>query len=109
MIARRVLGGANRRKAVKQLQRLMVKMANARKDYLNKFANNLIQRFDRIVLEDLRVAAMARGRFAKSILDAGWSYLLTRLTHMAEKRRSRDRVGRPRLHLQDLLRLRRDL
>ena len=37
MIARRVLGGANRRKAVKQLQRLMVKMANARKDYLNKF------------------------------------------------------------------------
>ena len=84
MIARRVLGGANRRKAVKQLQRLMVKMANARKDYLNKLANDLIQRFDRIVLEDLRVAAMARGRFAKSILDAGWSYLLTRLTHMAE-------------------------
>jgi putative transposase len=84
MIARRVLGGANRRKAVRRLQRLMIKMANARKDYLNKFANDLIRRFDRIVLEDLRVAAMARGRFAKSILDAGWSYLLTRLAHMAE-------------------------
>ena len=54
----------------------MVKMANARKDYLNKFANNLIQRFDRIVLEDLRVALMARGRFAKSILHAGCCHLL---------------------------------
>jgi putative transposase len=84
MIARRMLGGSRRRKAVRRLQRLMVKVANARKDYLNKFANDLIRRFDRIVLEDLRVAAMARGRFAKSILDAGWSYLLTRLTRMAE-------------------------
>lgn len=84
MIARRVLGGKNRRKAVRRLQRLMVKMANTRKDYLNKFADDLIRRFDVIVLEDLRVAAMARGHFAKSILDAGWSYLLTRLTHKAE-------------------------
>ena len=44
----------------------------------------MIKRFDRIVLEDLRVAAMARGRFAMSILDAGWSYLVSRLTHKAE-------------------------
>jgi putative transposase len=82
-IARKKLGGANRRKAVRQLQRLMLSVANARKDFLNKFANELIQRFDVIVLEDLRVAAMARGRFATSILDAGWSYLVSRLTHKA--------------------------
>jgi putative transposase len=44
----------------------------------------LIKRFDRIVLEGPRVAAMARGRLALSILDAGWSYLLSRLTHKAE-------------------------
>src|SRR4051812_6404602 len=51
---------------------------------LNKFADQLLRRFDRIVLEDLRVAAMARGHFALSILDAGWSSLVTRLTHRAE-------------------------
>lgn len=83
-IARKTLGGSNRRKAVRQLQRLMLKVANTRKDLLNKFADELIQRFDRIVLEDLRVAAMARGPFALSILDAGWSYLVSRLTHKAE-------------------------
>jgi putative transposase len=44
----------------------------------------LIRRFDRVVLEDLRVAVMARGLFSKSILDAGWSYLLACLTHKAE-------------------------
>ena len=62
----------------------MVRVADTRKDFLNKFADELIKRFDRIVLEDLRVAAMARGRLAMSILDAGWSYLVTRLTHKAE-------------------------
>jgi putative transposase len=83
-IARAVWGGSNRRKLVRKLQRLLVRVANTRKDFLNKFADELIKRFDRIVLEDLRVAAMARGRFALSILDAGWSYLITRLTHKAE-------------------------
>jgi putative transposase len=83
-VARKKLGGSNRRKAVRQLQRLMVRVANTRKDFLNKFADELIRRFDRIVLEDLRVAAMARGQFALSILDAGWSYLVARLTRKAE-------------------------
>jgi putative transposase len=83
-IARKAMGGSNRRKAVRILQRLLLKVANTRKDFLNKFADELISRFDRIVLEDLRVAAMARGLFALSILDAGWSYLVSRLTHKAE-------------------------
>ena len=83
-IARATFGGKNRRKLVRTLQKLMAKVANCRKDFLNKFADELIKRFDRIILEDLRVAAMARGRFALSILDAGWSYLLSRLTHKAE-------------------------
>jgi putative transposase len=83
-VARKELGGSNRRKAVRRLQRLLLKVANTRKDFLNKFADELIKRFDRIVLEDLRVAGMARGRLALSILDAGWSYLVSRLTHKAE-------------------------
>jgi len=83
-VSRRKLGGSNRRKAVRQLQRLMVKVSDTRKDFLDKFARDLVNRFDKVVLEDLRVAAMARGHFAKSIPDAGWSYLVSRLTHMAE-------------------------
>ena len=83
-IARCVMGSRNRRRLIGRLQRLMVHVANARKDFLNKFVHELVTRFDRIVLEDLRVAAMVHGRFAMSILDAGWSYLVSRLTHKAE-------------------------
>src|SRR5271166_2093182 len=83
-IARCMPGGRNRRRLILRLQRMMVHMANARKDFLNKFVHELIERFDRIVLEDLRVAAMAHGRFAMSILDAGWSYLVSHLAHKAE-------------------------
>jgi putative transposase len=83
-IARAVFGSRNRRKLILKLQRLLARVAHARNDFLSKLADELIERFDRIVLEDLRVAAMARGHFAMSILDAGWSYLVARLTHKAE-------------------------
>jgi putative transposase len=83
-IARKELGGSNRRKVVAVLRRLLVRVANMRRDFLNKFVDQLIKRFDVIVLEDLRVAAMVHGRFAMSILDAGWSYLVSHLTHKAE-------------------------
>jgi putative transposase len=83
-IARCVMGSRNRRRLIQRLQRMMVHVSNARKDFLNKFVHELISRFDRIVLEDLRVAAMVPGRFAMSILDAGWSYLVSHLKHKAE-------------------------
>ena len=83
-IARCVMGSRNRRRLIQRLQRTMVHVANARKDFLNKFVHELVARFDRIVLEDLRVAAMVPGRFAMSILDAGWSYLRSQLAHKAE-------------------------
>jgi len=83
-VSRRKPGGSNRRKAIGQLQRLMVRVADTRRDFLKKFVADLVARFDLIVLEDLRIANMARGHFAKSILDAGWGYLVAHLTHKAE-------------------------
>lgn len=85
-VARRKKGSANRRKAVRMLQRQHERIQNQRKDYLNKLTHSLIARYDRIVLEDLRIANMVRNRhLAKSILDAGWGYLVTHLTHKAEE------------------------
>jgi putative transposase len=58
------------------LQRQHERVANQRKDFLNKLAHRLIVRYDRIALEDLRITNMVRNRhLAKSILDAGWGYL----------------------------------
>ena len=76
-VARRTKGSANWRKAVRMLQRQHERVANQRKDFLNKLAHNLMVRYDRIALEDLRITNMVRNRrLAKRILDAGWGYLV---------------------------------
>ncbi|MFL5802584.1 MAG: RNA-guided endonuclease InsQ/TnpB family protein [Roseiflexaceae bacterium] len=82
-VARRKKGGKNRRKAVLMLQRQHERIGNQRKDFLNKLACDLTTRYDRIALEDLSITRMVHGNLAKSILDAGWGYLVTRLTHKA--------------------------
>jgi putative transposase len=85
-VSRRKKGGSNRRKSVTQLQRQHERIANQRKDYVNKLAYGLVRRYDRIVLEDLRIGNMVQNRhLSKSILDAGWGYLKTHLMHKAEE------------------------
>ncbi len=79
-VARRTKGSNNRRKAVVQLQRQHERIRNRRKDFLNKLAHQLIQQYDRIAVEDLRITNMVKNRhLSKSILDAGWGYFVTRL------------------------------
>jgi putative transposase len=83
-VARRKRGSARRRKAVAALQRQHERIANRRKDFLKKLVHRLISRYDRIALEDLRITNMVRNRhLAKSILDAGWGYLVQHLTSKA--------------------------
>jgi len=85
-VARRKLGGANRRKAVLALRSSHEHIANQRKDYLNKVANYLISNYDRIALEDLHIQGMVQNHhLSKSILDASWSYLKQRLIDKAEE------------------------
>jgi putative transposase len=78
-VARRKKGGRRRRKAVVILQNRHEQVANQRKDYLDKLAHNLVERHDRIALEDLAITRMVHGNLAKSILDASWGYLAQRL------------------------------
>jgi putative transposase len=83
-VSRRKLGGNNRRQAVVALQRQHERIRNRRRDYLNKLAHGLIERYDRIALEDLHIVNMAQNRhLSKSILDAGWGYLKLHLAHKA--------------------------
>lgn len=85
-IARKKKGGANRRKAVGLLQRHHLKVSRQRQDFLNKLTNGLIAENDLVALEDLQIRNMVRNRhLSKSILDAGWNYLVQRLCAKAEE------------------------
>jgi putative transposase len=84
-VSRRKKGGKNRRKAVVMLKRVHQRIQNSRKDFLNNVACRLVERYDGIALEDLRIPNMVQNRcLSKSILDAGWGYFVSQLTHKAE-------------------------
>jgi len=60
------------------------RIANTRKDYLNKLVIGLVRSYDLIAIEDLRITNMARNHhLSTSILDAGWGYLTDHLTRKA--------------------------
>jgi putative transposase len=84
-VSRRNKGSNRRLKAVKSLGKQHKKVADKRKDFHFKTANNLLKKYDVIAHEDLNVKGLARTNKAKSIHDAGWSNFLSLLTDKAEK------------------------
>jgi putative transposase len=83
-VSRRKKGSNRRNQAVKQLGKQQKKIADKRKDFHFKTANNLLKKYDVIAVEDLNVKGLARTRLAKSVLDAGLSNFLSILTNKAE-------------------------
>jgi putative transposase len=65
--------GSRRRAAQKlQVARLHARIADARRDYLNKTTTELVRRFDVIALEDLNVRGMVQNHaLARAISDSG--------------------------------------
>lgn len=85
-VARKKKGSGARRKAVALLRKYHLKISRQRQDFLNKLANQLIRENDLIALEDLKIRNMVRNpHLSKSILDAGWNYLVQRLHAKAEE------------------------
>jgi putative transposase len=83
-VSRRKKGSNRRLKAIKQLGKQHKTVADKRKDFHFKTANNLLKKYDVIAFEDLNIKGLARTRLAKSVLDAGWSSFLSILTNKAE-------------------------
>jgi len=85
-LSRKTRGSRNREKARRRVASACERVANRRRDYAYKTARSIVNRYERVYVEDLKVQGMMRNRrLSKSLGDAGWGMLRNALTYMAER------------------------
>ena len=83
-LSRKVKASRNRRKARLKVARQHEHIANQRKDFHWKVANELVEKYDFIGVEDLHIKKMLKdNRLARQISDVGWGDFLRKLGHVA--------------------------
>jgi putative transposase len=83
---------ASRRQRIRQLRllRLHSRLANIRKDAAHKLTNDLVRRFETIVIDDLNVSGMAKNHsLAGAVLDCGFGEIRRQLQYKAAMRNGR--------------------
>lgn len=79
-VSKKKKGSSNRKKAQLKVNKVYEKIANSRKDFIEKLSNSLIEKNDVIVIESLNIKAMSQGlNLGKSTLDLGWGMFVNRL------------------------------
>ncbi|GMQ80632.1 MAG: RNA-guided endonuclease TnpB family protein [Rhodothermia bacterium] len=84
-LSRKQKGSNNRRKQRLRVAKIHARIADCRKDALDRLSTNLVRTYDLICLEDLSVKNMVRNRrLSKAVSDASWGMFVRMLEYKAE-------------------------
>ena len=85
ILSRRQQGSSNWNKQKTKVARLHEKIANARKDMLDKISTEIVKNHDMIGIEDLSIKNMLKNHhFAKAISEVSWSQFRTMLEYKSK-------------------------
>jgi len=85
IVSRRKKGSNRHKKAVALLVKKHEYIANQRRNNAHKVSRQLINHYDLIAFEDLKITNMMKNHhLAKSIVDSGWNQLVQFTTYKAE-------------------------
>jgi putative transposase len=84
-LSRKMWGSRNREKARRRVASACERVANRRRDFAYKTARSIVNRYERVYVEDLKAQnMMGNCKLSKSLGDAGWGMLRNALTYMAK-------------------------
>ena len=88
-VARKVKGSNNRKKAISWLQRLHMRIANKRRNFLHNLSTQYCKKYGMIFVERLKLQNMNKNRcLARHIMDSAWGTF----NHMLEYKGNRVEV-----------------
>jgi putative transposase len=86
-LSRSVKGSKRYEKKRVRLARWHRKIANKRKDFLNKLTTELVNTYDLICVEDLKISNMIKNRkLSKAIASCGWGMFFEMLQYKADRK-----------------------
>ena len=83
-LARRQKGSQRREKQRLRVARAHARVKHERQDALHRLTTRLVREFDVIIIEDLNVKALARGRHARAIQGVAFSEVRRQLTYKCD-------------------------